>query len=195
MKNSTILIGALMLFNLLLLYTNHIRQNKIDSLSSQVLLLEEDRYWNNKVDDIIGNASVIHNDINLPANSGISLVVFITDRGCTSCLSFETSNLNELYKNYSESLSVYLIGNDEASLKGNLILYDAKFPTKYIKADQSILDIDFDFFSTVIALLIDGNGMIQDIYLSESGNPKKSKQFFQRMQSLFNSPNLNNSNI
>lgn len=166
-----ILLGGL---NVLLLFVNSDLRSKVN-----VIVTKEQQWGYEQIGR--GNAKIAHPDVSL-ADAGLSLLVFITDYGCRSCMENEIRNLNTFYKKYEEYTRVYIMSSDKSNMKQ----FNITFPIKQIDPTGDILDNKFKFANPV-ALLVDANGMVHDIAIAESGRPEIRNQFYQRLASLFES--------
>lgn len=176
MKNAKIIIAITLLtvFNILLLYINVKQQNQLERLQAQIKPSES------QTTIMLDSGIRLSSDIKVP--SGLSLLVFFTDRSCLSCLKYEAQKLNKFYSNYGEYTQVYLL----STYKSYLERFDIDFKYTMINPDKDILNKEF-VFANPVALLVDSNGLVQRFYLAEAGNEAKSNQFYQQMSSLFQS--------
>lgn len=176
MTNKT-LVGIITIFvglNVVLLYFNIDLQNKIENAAA------ESSSWGFEQAGE-STARIMHPEVSTP-DSSLSLMVFLTDKGCMSCVENEVRNLNEFHKKFNEHLQVYILAPDTAYLEQ---LY-VTFPVKPINPEEAVLDREFNFMNPV-ALVTDANGMVQMINVSEVGKPGKQNSFYERTSSLFQS--------
>ncbi|MEX0779013.1 MAG: hypothetical protein WD491_08990 [Balneolales bacterium] len=167
------------IFNIFLLYTNADYRKHIEQLYSQVQFQEALEYQS--YSSVVNNARITHSGIKL-RDSGMSLLVFFTDRGCPSCIESEILNLQDFYNKHPQNIQAYLLSSNESFTS----LYEVNFPLKVINPNETILDEELNFDNPV-AILTDSNGMVQNIYVAEVGNKEKSSNFYKRMTSFFNS--------
>src|SRR5690625_1941591 len=99
-------------FNIFLLYANAEHQNRITYLSIQQDNFKEKLEYKER-SNMLNNTKIIHPEVELPS-SGISLLVFFTDRGCPSCLTYEIPNLYKFYKGHSQFTQIYLLSNSDS---------------------------------------------------------------------------------
>lgn len=176
MENKKIIavIALLVGLNVLLLYLNMDLQTKVEDME-----IENASWGFEQAGE--STARISHSAVSTP-DSSLSLMVFLTDKGCMSCVENEVRNLNEFHKKFNNHLQVYIIAPDTTYLEQ---LY-VTFPVKPIDRDEAVLDREFNFMNPG-ALVTDANGMVQAINVSEVGKPGKQNRFYERMASLFQS--------
>ncbi|MEX0780993.1 MAG: hypothetical protein WD037_14735 [Balneolales bacterium] len=180
MKNIIPYIIAILIlsgFNISLLYINFDQQKNIDYLHSQIHFeqgLEFQGY-----SSVFYNSKIVHPEIEL-RDSGMSLLVFFTDRGCPSCLEYEIPNFAQFFNEHGQYTQAFLLSNNDSFTSR----YEVNFPLNVISPTEGLLDTELDFDNPV-AILTDSNGIIQHIYVAEVGNREKSDRFYERMTSLF----------
>lgn len=97
MTNKT-LVGIITIFvglNVVLLYFNIDLQNKIENAAA------ESSSWGFEQAGE-STARIMHPEVSTP-DSSLSLMVFLTDKGCMSCVENEVRNLNEFHKNLTST--------------------------------------------------------------------------------------------
>lgn len=151
------------------------RQHQVNQLTQRLEMAEAEKVWGGV--DVL--AKVAHPEIMLQQGEGLTLVVLFTDKSCPSCLVYEVSYLNDFFGQHGAFVQVYYVSHKQPDLAN----YGAEFPFKHISPDHPLLDVDFELSNTV-AFLVDGNGMVQQVYRAEVANQKKCRQFYQRMASL-----------
>lgn len=171
---STLLIIGLIALNIFSLYFNLKRQHEVNQLAQRLEELESEIVWGGV--DVF--AKITHPDIYL-TSEGLTLVVLFTDKSCPSCLLYEVSYLNDFYSQHGAFVQVYYVSHEQPDLAN----YGADFPFNHISPNQSLLDTDFDLSNTV-AILVDSQGVVQQVYRAEVGNQNKCRLFYQRMASL-----------
>ncbi len=165
----------LSLLNLFLLYTNVERQNAINALNSQLIYYEDYVHRNE------AEFSIINEALQFP-DKNLFLITLFTDRGCASCLNYEIPNAETFSSAFNDRHRVFLVSDDDIFLKHRGV----GFAYSVFDTYDHILNTEFTFSGTA-AFLVDGNGVIHDVYIAEIGNQEKSDQFYSRMHSLFNS--------
>lgn len=174
MKNK-IVIGVMAIFaglNILLIYLNVGLQNKVENILelSSTLIFEQ---------IMQSKAQVMHSEVQ-HSNSNLSLEVFLTDHGCMGCLENEVSNLNAFHKKFNDYLQVYILTSDSSLLSQ----FPINFPYKRINPFERVFNSKLTF-SNPLAILVDRNGKVQMINISEVGKSAKRNRFYERMESLF----------
>lgn len=164
------------ILNIFLLYKNINRQNKINELNSQIIEHEIKDYDNFVSDEI----HIINSKLQL--NKKLYLQVIFSDQGCPTCLTYEIPNLEHFYATYPNFVQIFL----RSQRKNYWDFYNVNFSYVSIDHQQQVLETRNDFINPAI-FLVDGNGTIHHIYVSEPGNREKSDRFYRRMHSLFNS--------
>lgn len=168
------IIFVLVVFNILLLYTNFKQQNQISTLTEKIRLSKFGRIVN-------GNAKIINPEVRW-SDTGVSLLIFFTDQGCEGCIENEVRNINSLTAKHNPYLRVYMLGENATYLKR----YHPNFSFETIPTDIPILDTELSITNPV-AVLVDSRGIVQSVHTAEVGNPGISNRFYHRMHSLFES--------
>ncbi len=176
MKKQIFVIGLILLtgLNIVLLFTTNNLYNRLEAVHEQSLKWGFEHIG-------AGNAHLIYPSVEV-SDSGLSLQIFLTDKGCTSCVINEIRNLNILSKHYRKFMDVYFKGSNSNYLESFYI----QFSIEPISEEKKILDNAFRFYNPV-ALLIDENGMVHRVHMAEPGNPAKTNRFYERIASLFKS--------
>jgi len=167
-------ITILVAFNLVLLYLNTNLQNRIKNVE-----LQANSWGFEKTGDSV--ARLIHPQVQLP-ETGLSLIVLITDEGCITCMENEVRNLNDFHEKFRDRLKVYSFSRDTSYFEQ----FPVYFTLELIDPDRPVLDNEFDF-NNPVALVTDNNGMVQTIQVAEVGKAGKRNEFYKRMTSLFKS--------
>lgn len=162
---------SLLGFNILFLYQNI-------SLRNQLTQFESGKYI--KVSTL--NIRITHPSVAFSDN-GMTVEAFFSDQGCRSCIEHEVQKLNSLFSHYREKIQVYLMSHNKSYLRR---LFGATFPYEVISHRKSIFNVEFELTNPVI-VLTDSNGTVRYFYMAEEGAKEKSNQFYQDMNSYFDS--------
>lgn len=176
MNNKKIIgvIIVLICLNIFLLYLNMDLQTQVENIT------KESTSW--EFEDVGKSmARITHTDVSDSSDS-LFLMIFLTDKGCMSSVVNEIRNINEFQKKFKNNLQVYVMAEDTSYFEQFYI----SFPIKQISSKESLLNHEFDFVNPV-AMVVDGNGIIHEISMSEVGEPQKRNLFYSRMNSLFES--------
>jgi hypothetical protein len=174
-KLSYFIIAILIIFNIFMLYQNIQRENRVGILNNRLAACEQN----------IGNPVMHTASLHLPgelitSDNTLSLVTFFTDRGCTPCVIDEIGLINNMLEQYKLYMNMFLIDAHERYL----VNLGAQFRYEVI---DTIPELDDLHISNPVSLLIDRNGTIQHIHRAETGNPERSRLFFKKVDSLFES--------
>ena len=165
----------MVLLNIFLLYTNIQRQNRITILTGRLIACEQKNvHLTNKDANLTLPKDFINN------KNPISLITIFTDRGCSPCVADEISFLNNLNRKYHPFINVYQIGGFEHYLNR----YGAVFE---YRNNEHLSELSSLIVDNPISLIIDRNNTLLLIHKAETGNPEKSRIFFERVESLFES--------
>ena len=170
-----VIIITIILLNLFLLYTNTQRQNRISILTNQLIACERQSVRSSKY----------HDEIHLPGNlvnnkNTLSLITLFSEHGCSPCVIEEIRLLNETYFRYAQFVDIYILGDSEKYLTNR----GAVFHFENLTYIPGLEDVNID---NPVSFLVDRNNTIQLIHKAETGNPEKSRRFFERVESLFES--------
>lgn len=169
------IIVAIVLLNIFLLYTNIQRQNRVNILTGQLAVCEQQSIRHTQTSTVIQiPVSLINHE------NSLSLITFFTERGCSPCVIEEIIHLNEIYPRYEQLIDIYLIGGSS----GYLTQLGAAFAYRNVEDIPDFGNIHID---NPVSFLIDRNNTIQLIHKAEIGNPEKSRLFFERVESIFES--------
>ncbi len=168
-----IIILLIILLNIFLLYTNIQRQNRVNILTNQLTACEQQSVRSSKFFD----------EVQLPGNlvnnkNTLSLITFFSEQGCSPCVVEEIRFLNDLYIKYQPFIDIYLTDGSDNYLNR----FGAAFEYRTVEQVQDLADLNVD---NPVSLLIDRNNTVQMMHKSETGNPEKSRLFFERVRSLF----------
>ncbi len=174
-KTSYFIIAILIIFNILMLYQNVQREKRVSVLNYQLAECERN----------IGNPAMHTASVRLPgelisSDNTLSLVTFFTDRGCAPCVIDEIGLINNMLEQYKLYMNMFLIDAHERYL----VNLGAQFRYDIIDPTPELRDLHI---SNPVSLLIDRNGTIQHIHRAETGNPERSRLFFKKVNSLFES--------
>ncbi len=174
-KTSYIIIALLVVFNLFMLYQNVQRENRVSILYNQLAACEQ----------ITDNPSMHTATVTLPSDlkmseHTLSLITFFTDRGCAPCVIDEIGFINNMLEKYKPYMNMYLVDGHERYL----VNLGAQFGYEVI---DTIPELDDLHISNPVSLLIDRNGTIHHTHHAETGNIEKSRLFFNKVKSLFES--------
>ncbi len=171
----TLIFVTLISLNIFILYTNIQRQNRVNILTGQLTACEQQSIRQTQT------STVIQIPVNLINHeNSLSLITFFTERGCSPCVIEEIELLNEMYSRYEQLIDIYLVNGSS----GYLTQLGAAFKYRYIEEIPGFLNIPI---GNPVSLLVDRNNTIQLIHKTETGNPEKSRIFFERVESLFES--------
>jgi len=174
-KMSYFIIAALLILNVFMVHQNVQRENRVGMLSHQLTDLQR-----NTGNPTMHTASVHFPGEIISADNTLSLVTFFTDRGCTPCVVDEISLINDMLAQYKPYMKMFLVDGHEQYL----LNLGAQFRYEVI---DTIPELDDLHISNPVSLLIDRNGTIQHIHRAETGNPERSRLFFNKVNSLFES--------
>jgi len=174
-KTSYFIIAVLTIFNIFMLYQNVQRENRVGVLNHQLADCEQNT----------GNPSMQTASVRLPgelisSDNTLSLVTFFTGRGCAPCVIDEIGFINNMLEKYKPYMNMYLVDGHERYLN-NL---GAQFRYEVIDTTPELEDLHI---SNPVSLLIDRNGTVHHIHYAETGNIEKSRLFFNKVNSLFES--------
>jgi len=170
-----ILIATIIVLNIFLLYTNIQRQNRVNILEGQLTKCEQQIISTTQTnEDIQLPVSLINNE------NTLSLITIFTERGCSPCIIEEIKLLNDMYSEYEQFINIYLIRGS----RGYLTRMGAMFRYENLTTMPNLLNIHID---NPVSFLVDRNNTVQLIHKAETGNPEKSRRFFERVESLFES--------
>jgi len=174
-KLSYFIIAILIIFNIFMLYQNIQRENRVGILNNQLTACEHN----------IGNPVMHTASVRLPgelisSDNTLSLVTFFTDRGCAPCVIDEIGLINNMLEQYKLYMNMFLIDAHERYL----VNLGAQFRYDVIDATPELEDLQI---SNPVSLLIDRNGTVQHIHRAETANPERSRLFFKKINSLFDS--------
>ena len=175
LKTSYFVIAVLIIFNIFMLYQNVQRENKVGVLNHRLAECEQNT----------GNPMMHTSSVHLPgelifSDNTLSLVTFFTDRGCAPCVIDEIGLINNLLEQYKPYMKMYLVDGHEQYL----VNLGAQFRYEVIGTTPELEDLHI---SNPVSLLIDRNGTIQHIHRAETANPGRSRIFFKKVNSLFES--------
>jgi len=174
-KMSYQIIAVLISFNIFMLYQNIQRVNSINDLNHQLAVCEQ-----STGNPTLNTASVRLSDELISPDNTLSLVTMFTDRGCEPCVIDEINFINKLYEKYNPYMNVYLVDGYERYL----VNLGAQF---WYEVIDMIPELDDLHINNPVSLLIDRNGTIHHTHLAETGNIEKSRSFFNKVNSLFES--------
>lgn len=170
-----VIIITIILLNLFLLYTNIQRQNRINILTNQLTACEQQSVRSSKYYD------QVHIPGNLVNNKNtLSLITLFSEQGYSPCVIEEIRLLNEIYFRYARLMDIYLLSDSG----GYLANRGAMFHYEKLTSIPELQNIHVD---NPVSFLVDRNNTIQLIHKAETGNPEKSRMFFKRVESLFES--------
>jgi len=116
----------------------------------------------------------------ISSDNTLSLVTFFTDIGCAPCVIDEIGLINNMLEQYKPYLNMYLVDGH----KQYLVNLGAQFLYEVI---DTIPELDDLHISNPVSFLIDRNGTVHHIHRAETGNPERSRLFFNKVNSLFES--------
>ncbi len=171
MKSLVILL--IVMLNLFLLYTNIQRQNRVNILTNQLNVCEQQSI----------RSSQFYDEVQLPGNlinnkHTLSLITFFSEQGCSPCVVEEIRFLNDLYVKYQSFIDIYLTDGSDNYLNR----LGAAFEYRTVEHVLDLVDLNVD---NPVSLLIDRNNTVQMVHKAETGNPETSRFFFERVRSLF----------
>lgn len=169
------IIILLILLNLFMLYTNVRRQNRVGILTQRLSECEQ-----NSGLSLSQWRTMRLPDYLITKDRKLSLITFFSDGGCAPCVLMEVEFLNNLYLQHDPFMNIYLIGDN----RRNPTLFGANFEYEVIAAEPELDKLHID---NPVSVLIDRNRTIQFIHRAEIGNGEKSKAFYNRVRSLFES--------
>jgi len=171
----TPMIIGIILLNIFLLYTNIQRQNRVNILSGQLTSCEQRNIYQTQANpEIQLPLSLIKNE------NTFSLITLFSIQGCSPCVIEEIRLLNEIYFRYARLMDIYLLSDSG----GYLANRGAMFHYEKLTSIPELQNIHFD---NPVSFLVDRNNTVQLIHKAETGNPEKSRMFFKRVESLFES--------
>ncbi len=174
-KTSYFVITVLLIFNIFMLYQNIERENRVGILSNELADCER-----NTVNPAMHTASVHLPGEIISSDNTLSLVTFFTDRGCAPCVIDEIGLINNMLEQYKPYMNMFLIDVHERYL----VNLGAQFRYEVIDTTPELEDLHI---SNPVSLLIDRNGTIHHTHHAETGNIEKSRLFFYKVNSLFES--------
>jgi hypothetical protein len=167
-----VIIIFLIALNILLIVKNVERQNKINSLVSEIKSIEKN---SSHLDVLIKKIK-----INL-LNNEISLITIIDEKGCIDCILNAIKGLNKLKKDFKEKIEVFYLGDRKQYLN----ILGADFDYRNIKSIEEIMDVKYDS-KQPINFLIDKNNNVHQIFISEPSFPDRTIAFYNNVNYLFN---------
>lgn len=169
------IIILLILLNLFMLYTNIKRHNQLNILTKQLMECEQ----NSRLSSSKWKKPRLPEYL-IRGNSKLLLITFFSDGGCAPCIREEIEFINELYTKYNSFINIYLIGDNNI----NLTSFGANFDYEVIAEQGELYKLRVE---NPVSILIDRNRTIQFIHYAEPGNSEKSRSFYNRVRSLFES--------
>jgi len=172
------LLSLLLILNVLALYGRVNLQQQVEQLQYRVLLTE------NPIIAPLGNIRFAHAAASKEFKvKPISLIAFLTDYGCTSCLSAEIRYLNEWNQKYTNSVKAYFVGESINYLEK----YGANFEYKTQINPEELVNVYLPISNPVI-LVVDERGTVHSIHTNDTprpGSDRRRDEFYYRTASLF----------
>lgn len=176
-KKALIVIAVILfILNVMLMYSNIQRQNRINILTGQIIYHEREQAGR----QYPGEAVYVKEGQKI--NDGLSLILIFSDIDCVACLGYEIPNLNRFYTRFPDRATVFYVGKDSLLLKRA----GAEFPYTIVDDASTILP-DYFKIDNSLGLIVDSNNMIHGVYRPETEHEEKSSKFYKKTHSLFES--------
>jgi hypothetical protein len=178
-SNTKILLGLVIIFtgfNIWLMYDKINLQRQVNRL--QVDIVEN----GNEFSVITEPVEFYGPEI---SSTPVRLVAIFTDYGCGSCVVSEIEYLNKWQDKFNNTIQVYYEGETEKYLEE----VGADFKYRKVNSAQELFSISLPIGNPIIALVDEGNNVhsIHTNDLSRPGSDRRRSNFYNRMQSLFES--------
>ncbi|MTI89413.1 MAG: hypothetical protein FH748_15760 [Balneolaceae bacterium] len=113
---------------------------------------------------------------------GVTLLVFFTETGCSSCINNELKNINEYFGTFPKYIKFFYIGSiEEQQYK----YYNKRLPIEALDINKNLLN-GYVRLSNPVAMLVDPSGNIFELHKADTINHKLSNRFYKRIASFFN---------